>query len=154
MTIKIQQATISDTTQISELAMLSKAHWGYSVSFLKSVKEELTYTANDIDQNPTYIGVCEGRLVGFYQLIMVTQEQVELEALFIHPKFIRTGNGTQLFKHACKKAVSLNYNVMIIQSDPYAEEFYLKLGCIKIGQKPSLSIPGRSLPLFKFNLDH
>ena len=41
---------------------------------------------------------------------------------------------------------------MIIQGDPNAKNFYLKVGAKLIGERESASIPGRYLPVFIINL--
>ena len=46
----------------------------------------------------------------------------------------------------------LGSKVMIIQGDPNAQNFYLKVGGKLIGEKESASIPGRYLPVFIINL--
>ena len=95
----------------------------------------------------------------------------ELEALFVEPTFVGKGIGTQLFQHAIQHAIPRMINeedttknevdehqnvtpiiVLNIQSDPYAERFYLKQGCTKVGQRESDSIPGRFLPLLQYKL--
>ena len=103
----------------------------------------------------------------------------ELEALFVDPTYVGMGVGAQLFQHAIQKAIPRMINedttknevdehqevtttltspvpviVLNIQSDPYAERFYLKQGCINVGQRESESIPGRFLPLLQYKLAH
>lgn len=41
---------------------------------------------------------------------------------------------------------------MLIQSDPNAKSFYLKVGGQLIGERKSASILGRYLPVFKIDL--
>jgi hypothetical protein len=40
-----------------------------------------------------------------------------------------------------------------IEGDPFAEGFYLTMGAIRVGETPSRSIPGRSLPLLSVDVD-
>ncbi len=150
--MKIVPVQPVDANKISKLAIRSKAHWGYSAQFMEDVKEELTYHNDDISSNPTFMAQEQTQLVGFYQLVKIDEECIELEALFVDPTTIRKGVGKKLFEHAVKQARQLGFQSMSIQSDPYAESFYLKQGCIKVGEKPSLSIPGRFLPLMAYNL--
>ena len=85
-------------------------------------------------------------------MLEIEAQHVELEALFVEPEQIGSGIGAQMFEHATKHAKQLGYEKLLIQSDPNAEGFYLKMRCEKIGEKPSQSIQGRSLPLFSFIL--
>ncbi len=148
----IVKATRQDAQNLSELAMRSKAHWGYDESFMTQAQDELTYDAFDLDEHITYMAVDHGLTTGFYQLIHINDATVELDALFIAPQFIGQGLGERLFNHAVSQARESGYKAMSILSDPFAEGFYLKLGCVKVGEKPSLSIPGRFLPALVFAL--
>ncbi|MGJ8662117.1 MAG: GNAT family N-acetyltransferase [Marinicella sp.] len=152
MTVHITAAQKKDAQYISELAIRAKAYWGYSATFMQAVKEELTYSEASITENPTYMAVKNQQVLGFYQLIEIDLTHVELEALFIDPQFIGTQVGTGLFAHAVTYAGAQNYQKMSVQSDPYAEGFYLKQGCVKMGETPSLSISGRMLPMLAYQL--
>ncbi len=148
----IIKATSQDAQILSELAMRSKAHWGYDESFMSQAHDELTYDASDLEEHTTFIEIDNGLTMGFYQLIHINDSTVELDALFIEPKLIGQGLGQQLFNHAVSQARESGYKTMSLQSDPNAEGFYLKLGCVIVGEKPSLSIPGRLLPVMVFTL--
>ena len=88
---------------------------------------------------------------------------VELEALFVEPKYIGNSNtngssgslrvGSKLFQHAIEYSHDvLHAATLIVQSDPYAEQFYIKQGCINVGYKESDSISNRYLPLLHYKL--
>ncbi len=148
----ITKAKPQDAPIISDIAMRSKAYWGYDEVFMTQVKAELTYCAEDIQQHLTFIATKESVIIGFYQLIHVDEKTVELDALFIELDYIGQGMGNQLFDHAADSARQQGYQTMSLQSEPYAEDFYIKKGCVKTGEQPSLSIPGRVLPAMIFNL--
>ncbi|MCB1581985.1 MAG: GNAT family N-acetyltransferase [Xanthomonadales bacterium] len=147
----IKKADPLDASEISQLASVSKASWGYDDSFMATVKDELSYTAQDIAKHPTYLVKFNNEILGFYQLRSVDEITVELEALFVKPNAMGKCLGQSLFMHASAQAKK-SFKTMLIESDPFAETFYLKQGCIRVGEKPSLNIPGRSLPLLHFLL--
>lgn len=153
MTMRIIPAQCNHASLISELALRSKAHWGYTAEFMAAVCAELTYSEASIRQHVTRLAWQENRLLGFYQLIEINATDIELEALFIEPELIGCGVGAKLFAHAVATAQAHKYHTISIQSDPYAAGFYSKQGCIKIGEKPSLSLPGRMLPLMIYELN-
>ncbi len=62
------------------------------------------------------------------------------------------GLGRILFDTIAKHARSLGFTSLNIHSDPYAEAFYLHMGAKKVGDLPSGSIPGRTLPLLEVAL--
>jgi N-acetylglutamate synthase-like GNAT family acetyltransferase len=149
----ITEAKPQDAAIISDIAMRSKAHWGYDDQFMSQVRDELTYSAENVTQHPTFIATKKANIIGFYQLQAVDAGEVELEALFVEPTFMGSGVGARLFCHAVEKAGALGFKTLSIQSDPAAEGFYTKQGCVKVGTKASLSIAGRQLPLLEFSLE-
>ena len=139
---------------LSELAMRSKAHWGYSPAFMDACRAELTYSAAEIGDARRRFAVAErsGTPVGFYALGKASMGSVELEALFVEPGHIRTGVGRALLRHAGAAAVSQGARVLVIQGDPHAAAFYEAAGAVRIGERESTSIPGRLLPLYSLSL--
>jgi len=87
--------------------------------------------------------------MGFYAIERVSKTEYELEALFVDPKYIGTGCGRRLIKHALKNVATKGGEILVIQGDPNSEEFYLAAGGHQIGSRESGSIPGRFLPLFE-----
>ena len=139
---------------MSELAVRSKAHWGYSDTFLAACREELTVTVDDIGHpEKTYV-VCEvnGIVVGFFAVEPVSEVQYELEALFVAPEHIGHGYGRRLVEQAKVIVRQSGARSMLIQGDPNAEPFYTAMGAVKTGERESASIPGRWLPEFLIDL--
>ncbi len=152
MKLKIRQAKLSDSEVISNLALSSKAYWGYSPDFINACRQELTFFPQDIQNNHFFVAEIDSLIIGFYGLEVLSNTKIELMALFIAPSHIHRGYGHQLMEHAKFIARKLGGQEIIIQGDPHAIPFYLKVGGKLIGQKESLSIPGRYLPVFMINL--
>ena len=150
--MKIVSAQGHQAPVISALALRSKAHWGYDQAFMQQVKDELTYQPKDLLNNPTFVATEGVQLLGFYQLIRLDGQRAELEALFVDPAHLGQGIGQRLFDHMAQHCVALGFSAVEIQSDPFAKGFYLHMGCVQIGSRPSASIPGRELPLLSFHL--
>lgn len=150
----IRDARPQESAALSDLSMRSKAHWGYPVDFMEACREELTVTAEDLGDADRYYRVAEvdGQLAGFYGIARLPGGDFELEALFVEPAHIGTGIGRQILADACELAASRGGGSMIIQGDPNAEAFYLAAGGVRMGSRPSESIPGRELPLFRLAL--
>jgi GNAT superfamily N-acetyltransferase len=145
----IYTAESAQTGLFSDLAFRSKAHWGYTAEFMSLCKAELTYTAYEIENNYCYFLERDKQLVGFYILSSVNKIIFELDALFIEPTLIGNGYGGALLDHARKIAGKIGYRKIIIQSDPNSVDFYIAMGASQVGSKPSLSIPGRVLPMLE-----
>lgn len=150
----IRPATPAEAGSISALAMRSKAHWGYSREFMEACRAELTWSPGALeDPGVSFFVVEEGsELAGFYAIEHVSGFEFELTALFVEPNRIGTGVGRALIEHAKSEVRERSGSVLLIQSDPHAEHFYRTAGGELVGQRPSESVPGRSLPFFKVTL--
>jgi len=148
----IRFAKPEEASILSELAQRSKAYWGYDADFLASCKKELTYNKSQL-ASPTYcFQVAElnsHNIIGFFALNFLGSAHPELEALFIDPDFIGQGWGITLLSAAIAAAKSRNATTIKLQSDPFAEAFYLANGAVKVGETESHSILGRFLPLLE-----
>lgn len=153
-TVTIRAARIEEAALLSELALLSKAHWGYDEAFIEACRGELSVDAARLDDAGYRCFVAELRdsVVGFYSLARLSDEDCELEALFVEPASIGTGVGRSLIRHAIDTAKGCGFSRMAIQGDPHASDFYVAAGGRPIGTRESGSIPGRFLPLFEIAL--
>lgn len=150
----LRRATRDDAALLSDIALRSKAHWGYDADFLKACKDELAISPDMIANTRMHwiVATNTDRVLGFYGLVPASEECAELEALFVEPDAIGGGVGRLLVRDASARASRDGYARIIIQGDPNAEGFYLAMGATRIGERESGSIPGRMLPLFQINL--
>ncbi len=150
----LRPAASSDAQSLSELAVRSKGHWGYSDAFLAACRQELTVTVDDIRNPAKAYVVCEMDKVitGFFAIERLSHAQYELEALFVAPELIGLGYGRRLFEQAKVSVRQRGGCSMLIQGDPNAESFYVAMGAEKIGERESASVPGRLLPEFLVDL--
>lgn len=109
---------------------------------------ELTLEPRDVEADETWVLEEESALLAFYRLVEHTQENVELEHLFVDPDHLREGFGVRLFEHARERTRQRGFSRMLIQSDPNAEGFYTARGAHVLMHMPT-SIPGRTLPLME-----
>ncbi|UQA56492.1 GNAT family N-acetyltransferase [Polyangium aurulentum] len=137
---------------LTELALRSKAHWGYDAEFIRACRPSLTITPQKIATNPYYVVEESGGVVGFYGLKPSSDGEVELDYLFIDPPGMGKGHGRMLFEHAVATARGQGYARMSIESEPYAEEFYARMGAVCVGRRESTAKPGRFLPLLSLRL--
>ena len=128
----VRAARPEEAALLSALAFRSKQYWDYSDEFMENCRQELTYSPEELAQGFAYVAEQKKEIAGFYVLTSIDDEQIELEALFIEPKYIHQGFGRLLMRHAMQQAFDAGYKSMIIQSDPYAENFYYSAGAVKI----------------------
>ncbi|MBL4605423.1 MAG: GNAT family N-acetyltransferase [Flavobacteriaceae bacterium] len=141
----IVSAVLSDAEILTELAIKSKAHWGYTDAELESWREDLTVTPQMFEDYNVCKYLVNDQIAGFYILNRVNIRTSLLNFLFISPNYIKQGIGHQLLQHAieyCKGGSSAILNVL---SDPNAQAFYAKYGFEVIDEIES-AIPGRFLP--------
>ena len=150
----MRPAKVSEAAFLSELALRSKAHWGYPASFMMACREELSVTEDDISHALREYVVYEvdGSVRGYFAIEPVSKSEYELAALFVEPKHIGKGHGKALLEEAKKTAIDRGADSLLIQSDPYADEFYRTAGAIQTGKRESGSIPGRYLSEFRICL--
>jgi GNAT superfamily N-acetyltransferase len=149
---RIRAASAGEAGLLSDLALRSKAHWGYDADFLEKCRAELTVPEDYITSAPVFVLEEGGRVVGFYGL-RGQGAVLELLYLFVEPEAIGGGRGRLLWAHAVETAARLGFRKITIESDPYAEAFYLAMGACRVGEVVSSLRPGRTLPLLEFSLD-
>lgn len=149
---QLRPASEDEAGVLTDVALRSKAVWGYDQKFLQDCRDELTITPAYISQNVVIVIEELGRVLGFYSLEKRSNESVELVHLFVEPGEIGSGFGKRLFEHAYKTAKNLGFEDMIITSDPNAEKFYSAMGAKRIGEIESTVMSGRHLPLLQVDL--
>ncbi len=146
----IKQARAENAARLTEIAFAAKRHWGYPEEWIAEWEEELTVSPKQIQAHATFLAVVEDVIAGFCMVIPI-EDKWEMEHMWIDPTYIGQGIGSALFKRAIDHCRQIAGTSLFAISDPHALPFYLKMGCIKQEERPS-SIPGRSLPLVRFDL--
>ncbi len=154
MTITIRHASAGEAEALSALALRSKAHWGYSAEFMAACRHELSYSEEQLAEEDSsfFVAATGSTILGFYAISRIDPEQYELHALFVEPDHMACGIGRRLLQHAVDQVARLGGKSLLVQSDPQAAEFYAKAGGECVGSRESGSIPGRLLPLFRFEI--
>ena len=75
-----------------------------------------------------------------------------LQNLFVVPEAMGRGFGKGLWRHMLHEARERGYRCILIDSDRYAEPFYLAMGAKRVGLTPSSVFEGRYLPLLRYDL--
>jgi N-acetylglutamate synthase-like GNAT family acetyltransferase len=143
MGLSLRAARAGEAGELTELVMRSKAHWGYDAEFMQRVRPALTIEESQLPA--TVVAEIDGRSAGVATLDGQPPEG-ELDLLFVEPWAIGRGVGAALYLDAIEQARKLGFARLLIESDPCAEAFYLRMGAVRIGERVS-SATGRSLPL-------
>lgn len=157
--MQLRSATLSDLKELSELCYRSKASWGYDEAFMLSCEQELSFQPQDLEQSLISIAIDQGKFVGVAQIaaILPLNDQapvrgIELLKLFIDPAMFQKGVGRALFQWAVSSSQLLNAESLFIIADPYASDFYEKMGANHVGHILSETMADRWLPFFKYPL--
>ena len=148
----IRRARPAAASVLSALALRSKAHWGYDADFLAACRDDLTLSPDDVATSAVYVFDGASAPSGFYRLVLQDDSVAELDALFVEPAAMGQGIGRRLWRHAVATARELECSELVLQSDPQAEGFYLAMGARRAGESESTVMPGRMLPLMRFQL--
>ena len=91
-------------------------------------------------------------IVGYYSYIILEENIVQLDNLFILLNCIGTGLGTFLMNDFLGKIKTLKVKKVLLESEPNAEKFYKTFGFETIGQLES-SIKDRYLPIMELQIE-
>ena len=147
----IRPARPGEAEALTDLALRSKAYWGYDAAFMAACRAELTVTPAQAASGLVQVYEEGGRAFGFY-LLEVRNGSADVAMLFVEPAAIGRGIGRALWQHLVAEARRLELAKVTIESDPNAEAFYRAMGATTVGTAPSASIPGRRLPLMELAL--
>lgn len=147
---QLTEATNNDINQINNLLRQSKAHWGYDEIFLDKFIEKFGITSAYLQSHSIRLLLVDAVLAGFYNFSLHENGELELDNFFLHPDYMGKGWGKKLWELCCEDAKKLGKTEFIIWSEPNAEKFYQRMGCIKIGERKSPMMPDRHPPIMKY----
>ena len=140
---------------LSRLARRSKASWGYPPHQIEAWSRDLSFTPALLERLAVQVAVSEDALLGLIAIGGTERRECgEVAHLWVDPDAQRRGIGRALWQAGLHIARARGYVELRIESDPYAEGFYRKLGAQPIGSVPSPvdGQPERTLPLLGYVL--
>ncbi len=150
MTYLIRRAKPEEAKVLTEIALRSKAYWGYSAELIQLWTPELEVTPEMIENGISFVAELDSVIKGFWCRPAV--EELSDGRLFIEPSEISKGCGKALWNAVMKEAKHRGLRYLTWEGDPNAAGFYLKMGARQIGTVESKVVPGRMLPILRFYL--
>ncbi|TAJ35369.1 MAG: GNAT family N-acetyltransferase [Reyranella sp.] len=148
----IRAAQVGEATKLTALCVRSKAHWGYDAEFMRRSAASLRVSSADIALGRMLVAVDgKDRALGVASVI-ADGTSADLDLFFIDPPFMGRGVGRALFKAAVQAAYMVDARTLTILADPNAAAFYERMGARFLRNAPSDAIPGRSLPLYEYDI--
>jgi len=152
--VLIRRARLDETQQLTELALRSKASWGYSAEFMAACRDELTLTAAKLADWEVWVGLLDGTLAGMLALNEAGDPtKIELQYLFVEPRFQGRRIGAALLDKLVEICRDRGVVLVSVDADPNAEIVYRHFGFRTVGRSPSGSIAGRTLPRMELRLN-
>jgi GNAT superfamily N-acetyltransferase len=144
----VRGARGGEAEALTALAVRSKAHWGYDEALMEMSRASLTVSDADIASGRVLVAERQGLPFGVARV----EPDGELGLMFVDPRTINRGVGRALFEAAVGLARHLGARRMAILADPNAAPFYERMGARLVSHAPSDAIPGRTLPLYEYDL--
>jgi predicted N-acetyltransferase YhbS len=148
----IRPATPEDAKALTAITFRSKASWGYPESWINQWRDELTVTPKMLNEWLSFVAELKGQIVGFWSRSAIQTDEVSPGFLFIDPDHFGKGVAMKLWHEMKSALINEGVRHFTVEADPNAVAFYEKIGGIVIGEKDSLTIKGRKLPLIKIQL--
>lgn len=133
VTMVIRPARTGEDVALTELAVRSVQHWGYTPEFMEWEPEVIAVHPEHLTEGLTNVLEDGGRVIGFY-VLRGRAPEMELSRMMVEPDKIGTGCGKRLWKHAVQTARSLGVQTLTIDADPNAEPFYQRMGAETVGE--------------------
>ncbi len=150
VTIRLAQA--GEAEALTELSLKSKGSNGYDDAFMAACREELTVTDQRLAEGEYWVAESGGLRGCACLLAEPDSRSGEVHAFFIDPDWQRRGVGRLIWQKLLERAKEEGLAELHLDADPAAVPFYEAMGFKIVGESPSGSIPGRSLPLMKRSL--
>jgi len=134
--MNIRRCLENEADVLTAIAHSAKASWPYTADQIDAWSESLTIAPTLLGNSFAYVAEVNSEVAGFYVLCDLEGTWC-LEHLWVLPNFMRQGIGTALLTHARSLAIQQGATTIAIDSEPYAEQFYLAYGAQRVGVAPA-----------------
>ena len=148
---RLRPARPDEAEDLTALAFRAKSHWPYDEDLLAIFRTTLRIRKADIVDHKAFVHEVDGvpNAVG---ILAERPDGPEIDHLWVDPGAIGTGIGKTLATTLIDFARQTGARRVTVNSDPYAEGFYRRLGFERIGDHAVIEIPGRTLPRMALDL--
>jgi len=149
--VTFRRARPDEASLLTEIALRGKQHWGYPSQWIALWRPDLVVTPHYLSREWVEVAELDGVVIGFAGLSTGDDGRF-LEHLWLRPECIGRGYGRALFEAAVRLAREEGQSELLINADPNAEAFYLRMGAARIGQE-IYELPDRvrrEVPLLRY----
>jgi GNAT superfamily N-acetyltransferase len=151
VSVVIRPSRNEEAARLKQIAIASKAHWGYPLQQVREWASHGDFTPERLQELVVFVAEDAGQAVGWCSLVP-RGAVCWLEDLWVEPKSIGRGVGTQLFSHAVRYAAAEGAERLEWEAEPNAVGFYERLGGVYLRESPTTEW-GRRLPIMGRALD-
>ena len=142
-------AKTSDINILNDIAIRSKAWWGYEDFLMQKFAQSSSLKSENEDQSTVVKACLDGSIIGWYRYLP-NNERIELTDFWLNPEYIGKGFGGKMFQDLKDKVTKDGFQTIEFDADPNAAPFYEHMGCGMIGQ--TLSEWNRFIPRMKYDI--
>ena len=142
----------TDLPVLNKMMRAAKGHWGYSEDQLDRFMD--SYSIKDtgyFKEAYGYIAESPEGIAGYY-VLNTAESAPKLDQFILNTELIGKGLGRQLWNHCVAESQKKGWNEIAFCSDPNSCGFFEHMGAIKVGEKPMVTVPGRTSPLMRFSV--
>ena len=123
----IREARDTDFGRLREIAVDSKAYWGYDRALVEDWAKGGGFEPDSLGKRLVFVAEEDGAPVGWASLVP-RGEVGWLEDLWVEPAWIGRGVGRRLFEHVKARARELGAARLEWEAEPNARGFYERMG--------------------------
>jgi GNAT superfamily N-acetyltransferase len=127
-----RQGTDGDVDDLAQAVGDVASGGTYDDEFLAACRMQHTLQPEQCDGVHTVVAARGDALLGFYRLA-VQAPVAKLADLFVDPTVIGRGVGATLLADAVDRARALGVSRLVIDADPHAAGFYMRMGARRVG---------------------
>lgn len=146
MNIIYQNATIEDCKLLTDTALTSKRHWGYSEELIALWTDQLTIIELNFKNGELVKCFVDEQYIGFFEL-EDKGPYACINHFWILPAFINKGYGSVITQEIKRRAKEKGYKYLEVYAEPNANLFYEKMGGVCVKQILT-SVPGRMMKIY------
>lgn len=123
--LKIRLANTSDREFLEELQRRASLCNEGDRSALLAHPDSIELPQSQIDEDLVFVAEDENCIKGFAAILIRTDGNAELDALFVEPDYWKQGIGRALVEHCSSVASAKGANCLHVTGNPHAEGFYV-----------------------------
>jgi GNAT superfamily N-acetyltransferase len=148
-TVLIRPGRDDEGARLKEIAINSKAHWGYGLERVREWADQGDFSSETLRKLALFVAEAGGHAIAWAS-VEPRGETAWLADLWVEPEWIGRGIGSRLFRRAADHARATGARTMEWEAEPNALGFYEKMGGRYV--RDSTSEWGRTLSVMGVDL--